>query len=73
MKIIGIVLLALGIIALAYQGITYTKHTEVLEIGDLKVETREKKKIPVSPILGVVAVVAGVVLIVADRRGKKLI
>jgi len=73
MKIIGIVLLALGIIALAYQGITYTKHTEVLEIGDLKVETREKKKIPLSPILGVVAVVAGVVLIVADRRGKKLI
>jgi hypothetical protein len=73
MKILGIVLLAFGIIALAYQGISYTRHREVLKIGDFKVETTEKERIPLPPILGGLAVVAGVVLILADKRGRKLI
>jgi UDP-N-acetylmuramyl pentapeptide phosphotransferase/UDP-N-acetylglucosamine-1-phosphate transferase len=73
MKILGIVLIAFGIIALAYQGITYTKHSEVLKIGDLKVETTEREHIPLPPILGGLAVVAGVVLILVDKRGRKLI
>ena len=70
LTIVGIVLIALGVIALAYQGITYTTQEKVVDIGPLKVEAKREKTIPLPPILGGVAVAAGVVLmIVGARRG----
>jgi hypothetical protein len=68
MRIFGIILIVLGVLALAYQGITYTqrKHHNVLGIVD--VETTQKKTIPVAPIVGVLVLVAGVVMVVADSR-----
>ena len=68
--IVGIVLIVLGVIALAYQGITYTTQEKVVDIGPLKVEAKREKTIPLPPVLGGVAVAAGVVLmIVGARRG----
>ena len=70
LMIVGIVLIALGVIALAYQGITYTTKEKVVDIGPLKVEASREKTIPLPPVLGGVAIAAGVVLmIVAARRG----
>ena len=68
--IVGIVLIVLGVITLAYQGITYTTQEKVVDIGPLKVEAKREKTIPLPPVLGGVAVAAGVVLmIVGARRG----
>jgi len=65
---IGLVLIVLGVLALAYQGITYTTHKKVLNIGPLQATTEEHKTIPLPPVLGGVAVLGGVVLLVAGRR-----
>ena len=68
-KMIGVALIALGVIALVYQGITYTSKEKILDVGPLKAEVDRKKTIPLSPVLGVVALVGGVaLLLVAGRR-----
>jgi hypothetical protein len=68
LKIIGIALLVLGLLALAYQGITYTKTEKVLEVGPITATKETKKTIPLPPVLGGVAVVGGIVLLVAGAR-----
>jgi hypothetical protein len=70
MKLAGIVLIILGVLALVYQGIQYTTQEKLIDIGPLKVTATEKKTIPLPPILGGVAVVAGIVLVLADRKKR---
>ena len=70
LTVIGIVLIVLGVIALAYQGISYTTTEKVIDIGPLKVEAKKEKTIPLPPILGGVAVAAGVVLLIAGARRR---
>lgn len=67
-SIVGIVLIALGVIALAYQGITYTSKADTIDLGPLKITAAQKKTIPLPPIVGVLSFVGGVVLLVMDRR-----
>lgn len=66
--IAGIVLIVLGIAALAYQGFTYTSRETVIDIGPIKATADTQKTVPIPPIAGVVAVVAGVALVVAGKR-----
>ena len=61
-------LLVLGILSLAYQGITYTKSEKVLEVGPITATKETKKTIPLPPVLGGVALVGGLVLLVAGAR-----
>ena len=68
MRIIGIVLIVLGIVGLAYQGITYTSHTKVLDIGPIQATKEEHNTIPIPPILGVLSLVGGVVILASGRR-----
>ena len=66
--VIGVVLIVLGVIALAYQGITYTTHEKVLEVGPLKATAEKQHTIPLPPVLGGLALAAGVVLVIAGSR-----
>jgi uncharacterized membrane protein len=66
LRIIGILLIVLGLVALAYQGITYTKSEKVLEVGPITATKETKKTIPLPPVLGGVALLGGVVLLVAS-------
>jgi len=68
MKIVGIVLIVLGVLALAYQGIQYTTREKIVEIGSFKVTADKHRTIPLPPIVGGVALVAGIAMIVLDRR-----
>ena len=61
---VGIVLMAIGIIVLAYQGITYTTQNKVLDIGPIHATREEHRTIPLPPIIGVVALVGGVNVLV---------
>jgi hypothetical protein len=66
----GILLIILGALALAYQGINYTRQKQVLDVGSLQVTTETHERIPLPPILGGLAVVGGIVLLVAGARNK---
>jgi len=70
MKLLGIIFIVLGALALAYQGIRYTTQEKLIDIGPLKVTATEKKNIPLPPIVGGVAIVAGIALILVERRKK---
>jgi len=70
-KLIGVALIVLGVIALVYQGVTYTSREKILDIGPFKAEVDREKTIPLSPVLGVVAVVGGIALLLfAGRRSS---
>jgi hypothetical protein len=68
MKILGVILIVLGIVALAYQGITYTTSEKVVDLGPLKVEAQKERTIPLPPLVGAALVVGGVILLVVSRR-----
>jgi hypothetical protein len=66
--LVGIVLIVVGVLALAYQGITYTTHEKVIDIGPLKAEVEKQKTIPLPPILGALALAGGIVLVIVGRK-----
>jgi uncharacterized membrane protein HdeD (DUF308 family) len=70
LAIIGLVLIVLGLAALAYQGVTYTSREKVLDIGPIHATAERDKTVPLPPVLGIVAVAAGVVLVVAGVRKR---
>ena len=68
--LVAIVLIVLGVLALAYQGITYTTREKIVDVGPLKASVDKQRTIPLPPILGAVALAGGVVLlVVANKRG----
>lgn len=64
----GIILIALGVVAFAYQGITYTTTEKIIDIGPLKVTEEKSKTLPLPPIAGAIALVGGIVLLVVGNR-----
>jgi len=66
--LLGIVLIVLGLAALAYQGFTYTTRETVIDIGPIKATADREKTVPLPPILGIVAVAGGVALMLAGSR-----
>ena len=66
--LVGIVLIVLGIVAFAFQGITYTKREKVVDLGPLHATKEEKKTIPLPPVLGGLALAGGVALVIAGSR-----
>ena len=66
--LVGIVFIILGIVALTYQGITYTTREKVLQIGPLEATQEVKKTIPLPPILGGFALAGGIVLIIIGTK-----
>jgi hypothetical protein len=69
MKILAILLIVFGAISLAYGGITYTRREKVLDIGPIEATAERQRTIPLPPILGGIALAAGIGLLVAG--GKK--
>ena len=68
LMILGIALLVLGVISLAYQGLTYTTREKVLEIGPIKATKETERTSPLPPVLGGLALIGGVVIVVAAAR-----
>jgi len=64
----GIVLIVAGVLALVYQGITYTTRENVFKLGPIEANKEERKTIPLPPVIGGVALVAGLALVVAGSR-----
>jgi uncharacterized membrane protein YidH (DUF202 family) len=68
MKLIGIALVIIGIVSLVWGGIHYNDQKTVIQMGDFKATATEQKTIPISPILGVIALIGGIALLMADKR-----
>jgi len=66
--LLGVVLIVIGVLALAYQGITYTTREKVIDLGPIQASVDKKKTIPLPPILGALALAAGVILVVVGNK-----
>jgi hypothetical protein len=67
---IGMLLIILGALALAYQGINYTRQKKVLDVGSFHLTTETHERIPLPPVLGGLELAGGVVLVVVRARKK---
>ena len=70
MKLIGIVLIVFGIVALALGGISYTDREKVVDLGPIEATAERRETIPLSPIVGIGAIVAGVALTAIGARSR---
>src|SRR2546426_6897943 len=70
--IVGLILVVIGIVALLTGGIRWTREKTVLDTGSIEIKAEEHQRIPLPPILGAVALIGGIVLLVASesRRGR---
>jgi drug/metabolite transporter (DMT)-like permease len=67
--IIGIILIVIGIVALAYGGFTsFTTKENVAKLGPLEINREEEHRVPIGPIVGGVALVGGIILLVAGTK-----
>ncbi len=66
--LIGLVLIILGAVAFIFQGITYTSHEKIIDIGSIHASADTRKTIPLSPVLGGLALVGGIVLVIIGRK-----
>ena len=67
-KTLGIILIGLGLFALAWGGFTYTTREKVVDIGPIHATREETHNVPVTPIAGAIAVIGGIVLLVASKK-----
>jgi len=70
MRMAGIILIILGVVALVYGGISYTRKEKVLDIGPIEATTETRETIPLPPLLGGLAMAGGVVLLIAGSRRR---
>lgn len=66
--IIGIILIVIGVVSFAYQGITYTTREDVVNIGPIHMTAEKTKTIPLTPVLGVIALAGGIALLVMGNK-----
>jgi uncharacterized membrane protein YidH (DUF202 family) len=59
MKILGIVLIIIGVVALIYGGFSYTTTKKAVDMGPIQVNKKENRSVPLPPVLGVIAIVGG--------------
>jgi hypothetical protein len=69
-SIAGILLIVVGVLGLAYQGVSYTQRENVLDVGPIHVSKETQKQLPISPILGGVALVGGIALLAIGGKQK---
>jgi hypothetical protein len=62
-KTIGVILIVVGLVALAYQGITYTTREKVIDLGPIEASKETKRTIPLPPVIGIVAIAGGIILL----------
>ncbi|HET6266273.1 MAG TPA: DUF3185 domain-containing protein [Acidobacteriota bacterium] len=70
LRTIGVILIVLGLVALIFQGITYTKREQVFKVGPIEATEKKEHTIPLPPVLGAIALVGGIVLLVAGGKSK---
>ena len=70
MRILGIILISIGLLTLALPYVTFTKQEKVLDIGPVEAVAETKERIPISPVLGIIIFVAGAGIVIASMTRK---
>jgi hypothetical protein len=70
MRIVGIVLIVIGVISLAIGGISYTRREKVIDLGPIQATAERQKTIPLPPLLGGLALAGGIVLLIAGSKRR---
>lgn len=68
--VIGVILVIIGVIALAYGGFSFTKREKVLDLGSIQATAETRERVPIPPIIGWAAVAGGLVLVVLGARRR---
>ena len=68
MRILGIILIVAGALALIFQGITYTRERQVVDIGPIEATAEREETIPIPPIVGGILLVAGIALVIVGGK-----
>jgi uncharacterized membrane protein HdeD (DUF308 family) len=71
MIVAGVLLMVAGVLAIAYQQISYTTRETVLDVGPLQATTESRKTVPLPPLVGIAAVVGGGLLVLAARKRRR--
>jgi uncharacterized membrane protein len=66
--LLGIALILLGIVALAYQGVTYKTREKIIDIGPIEATAEKEKTVPLPPLLGGLALAGGVLLVAVGAK-----
>lgn len=66
--ILGIALIVVGALVLAYQGFTYTTNKKAVDVGPIQVNRKEHHAIFIPPLIGAIALVGGIAVLIVDRR-----
>jgi hypothetical protein len=66
--IVGIILIVVGIIALAYGGFSFKEHKKDVDLGPVQISHTEEHTVPLPPLLGGLAIAGGVVLLIVGSR-----
>jgi len=69
-KLIGVLLIVFGVVALAVGGFRYTTREKVLDIGPVQATTEKHHEIPLSPIVGIAAIAGGIALVAVGSRTR---
>ena len=65
--LLGVILILVGVLALVYQGFTYTTHKKVLDIGPIQATKTEHHSVPMPPVLGIIALITGIGVLALGR------
>lgn len=71
MKVTGVILLLVGLVALVYGGFRYTTQKKEVDMGPIQINKTEHHNVPISPLIGVVCIVGGGALLFAGGRGGR--
>lgn len=66
-RVVGLLLVVVGVIALLYSGITYTHREKIVDVGPLQIEKKTTERVPIPPIVGGLALIGGIVLVLSGR------
>ncbi len=69
-RIVGTILIVIGLVAFLSGGISWTREKTVIDLGSVKAKTETHERIPVPPVLGAIVLVAGIVLLVIPGRRR---
>ena len=65
---VAVILIVIGVIVLAYGGLSFTTKEKVAELGPLKIEKDKTRSLALPPVLGVLAIVGGIAVLAVIRR-----
>ncbi len=71
-RIIGILLIVLGVAAFAYQGIRYTTTEKAIDLGPIHVTAETEHTFPIPPLVGIAAVTGGLLLLISNRSNSPI-